>query len=138
MSDKRTDGHFLRDIAGKLLSSGSLRGREFERLIRIAKRCDYKPQPRYHHDCDGCIYMGQFTEFDLWFCPSKTDETGVNSIIGRFGEDGGEYCSYGAPDGFAKSEEFIKHMQGSWYEVCMREVVRHTGLYHGKFIKEYQ
>lgn len=41
---------------------------------------------RHEHDCDTCIFMGTFDEYDLYFCP------GSKSMIGRHGPEG-EYKS---------------------------------------------
>ena len=37
---------------------------------------------RYEHDCDACIFMGHFGDYDLYFCPSD------KSLIGRYGPEG--------------------------------------------------
>ncbi len=51
--------------------------------------------PRYPHDCDHCIYLGQWEEYDLYVCKSRNKnpiEDIDTTIIGRYGE-AGDYCS---------------------------------------------
>ena len=43
---------------------------------------------RYEHDCDNCCPLGEYQEFDLYYCP----QSGIPTVIARFGEDG-EYYS---------------------------------------------
>ena len=42
---------------------------------------------RYNHDCDTCIFMGNFEKYDLYFCPTS------KSLIARYGEYG-DYKSH--------------------------------------------
>ena len=44
---------------------------------------------RYIHDCQKCIFLGQFNEFDLYFCGG----TAYNTVIARYGDDGPDYLS---------------------------------------------
>lgn len=44
-------------------------------------------QPRYDHDCSSCVFLGQFGEYDLYFCPGET------TLLCRFGDEGPEYKS---------------------------------------------
>lgn len=43
-------------------------------------------EPRYKHDCESCIFLGEFRQYDLYVCVSSP------TIIARFGA-GGEYDS---------------------------------------------
>lgn len=43
---------------------------------------------RYQHDCENCKPMGQFQEYDLYFCDSP-DIT----VVARYGDIGYEYNS---------------------------------------------
>lgn len=53
--------------------------------------------PRYEHDCERCIFLGQSGRFDLYFA----DHGGINygyepadaTIIARFGDEGSAYNS---------------------------------------------
>lgn len=45
--------------------------------------------PRYEHDCSNCVYLGQYKESDLYFCPK--DLLGP-TIIARHGL-AGDYAS---------------------------------------------
>jgi len=55
--------------------------------------------PQFTHDCDQCVFLGDFISedwnhipVDLYFCPSpKTPE--FSTIIARYGDDGPEYGS---------------------------------------------
>lgn len=44
-------------------------------------------EPRYIHDCDSCIYLGQYKEFDLYYCP------GEPTVVCRYSDDGPDYGS---------------------------------------------
>ena len=46
-------------------------------------------KPRFAHDCDGCLYLGQYEQFDLYLCP-RCDE---GSVIARYGDWCGDYSS---------------------------------------------
>lgn len=49
----------------------------------------YTPEPpRYEHDCRSCRYLGQWNEFDLYYCPQQ----GLQTVVARFGKDG-DYAS---------------------------------------------
>ena len=28
-------------------------------------------KPRYEHDCSACVFLGQYQEYDLYFCPGE-------------------------------------------------------------------
>ena len=43
--------------------------------------------PRFTHDCDHCIFVGQFGTADGYVCIGKTD----TSVVLRYGSDGPEY-----------------------------------------------
>ena len=43
-------------------------------------------RPRYEHDCDDCVFLGQYEIYDLYFCP------GEPTVIARTGPEG-EYQS---------------------------------------------
>lgn len=48
-------------------------------------------EPRFKHDCDKCIYLGESQGFyDLYYCPTHHD------LIARYGDDGPEYMSISA------------------------------------------
>ena len=44
--------------------------------------------PRYEHDCKSCAYLGQYREYDLYYCPQHEFPT----VIARFGK-GPDYKS---------------------------------------------
>ena len=48
---------------------------------------------RFTHDClgeDGCIYLGQHNEWDLYFCPNCDGGT----CLARYGDEGHQYSSF--------------------------------------------
>lgn len=48
--------------------------------------------PRYEHDCDRCVYLGQHQEHDLYYC--EQDAAG-RTLVARYGSDGSDYYSSG-------------------------------------------
>jgi hypothetical protein len=44
---------------------------------------------RYKHDCKKCIFLGQFQEYDLYFCHQTSNPT----VLARHGVNGWEYQS---------------------------------------------
>jgi len=48
----------------------------------------YDMNKRFTHDCDDCIFLGQYNEFDLYFCPKES-----TTVIARYGDEGGDYHS---------------------------------------------
>ena len=60
----------------------------------------YRPA-LYTHDCDKCIYLGDYTDyqpsqrqitavFDLYYCPQGG---GLPTVIARYGSEGPDYTS---------------------------------------------
>jgi hypothetical protein len=47
---------------------------------------------RYEHTCEDCKPLGEFKEFDLYYCPQNMGSTSIPTVIARFGENG-EYYS---------------------------------------------
>ena len=46
--------------------------------------------PRYPHSCTCCTYLGEFEEYDLYYC--KNGNMSISTVIARHGVDG-EYLS---------------------------------------------
>lgn len=44
---------------------------------------------QYKHDCDACIPLGRFDDFDFYFCRQH----GIPTVIARFGNHPGDYMS---------------------------------------------
>ena len=44
-------------------------------------------QPRYEHDCNICEFLGQYREYDLYYCLKNM------TIIERYSDEGGDYSS---------------------------------------------
>ena len=49
------------------------------------------PEKRYEHDCEECIYVGQYREYDLYVHPVN-DEYSRGSFVARYGKES-EYLS---------------------------------------------
>ena len=49
---------------------------------------------RYKHDCNSCISLGVFGDYDLYFCKEDT-------VIARYGNKGKENISASIKDGFS-------------------------------------
>ncbi len=62
-----------------------------ERVATSAEKNLYRELPaRYEHTgCVGCKYLGQFAEYDLYFCPQNGDKT----VLARYGSDPSNYLS---------------------------------------------
>lgn len=45
---------------------------------------------RFVHDCDKCLFLGQYKEKDWYYCSEQALD---GSVIGRFGNDGPDYAS---------------------------------------------
>lgn len=44
-------------------------------------------EPRYTHDCNTCVYLGQYKQYDLYYC------AGEPTIVCRYSDEGPEYNS---------------------------------------------
>jgi len=87
-------------------------------------------KPRYNHDCSDCKFLGQFKEFDLYFC----DHRGPATVISRYGN---EPSAYNSGLGFSKidlieaecravKEEFLREDQRSWLKAGHPEIPEHA------------
>ena len=54
--------------------------------------------PRYNHDCKKCTFLGEFEEYDLYFC-SRGEHS---MIIAKYGDD--DYFRGLASESFSKIE----------------------------------
>lgn len=48
-------------------------------------------KPRYTHDCTGCIFLGLWANFDLYYCKGSSPIR--TTVIARYGDKGPEYAS---------------------------------------------
>jgi hypothetical protein len=49
------------------------------------------PEARYKHDCNKCVFLGNYNEYDLYFCAIGNFMV-EPTVIARYGEDG-DYLS---------------------------------------------
>ena len=49
-------------------------------------------KPRYVHDCDNCLFLGCYRDFDVYWCQDSTSIDG-GSIIARNSDLGPDYQS---------------------------------------------
>jgi hypothetical protein len=54
-----------------------------------------KNGPRYKHDCSACKFLGEYYEYDLYWCPQSAANR--PTVIARYGDEGWKYSS-GMPD----------------------------------------
>lgn len=45
--------------------------------------------PRYQHDCKSCRYLGEYNEYDLYYCANSI----VPTVVARYGNHGADYTS---------------------------------------------
>lgn len=62
----------------------------FENVINEHFQVDTEQSPRFAHDCEKCIFLGQYKEYDLYFCKQGGCHP---TVIARYGNEGCEYCS---------------------------------------------
>ena len=80
------------------------------------------PKPKYQHDCNTCIFLGQTLgecyRVDLYFHP-PFDKREKGTVIARFSDEGSDYAScpiqHARPEGHAEvwaaksvAEKFLK------------------------------
>jgi len=66
--------------------------------------CEVVEARRYQHDCNLCKFMGQYDEYDLYYCNSAL---GGETVIARWGNDGPDYHS-----GLALAEPHVNLITG--------------------------
>jgi hypothetical protein len=49
-------------------------------------------EPRFPHDCDACIFLGQLEQADLYYCPQAAIRT--PTLLARFGTHGADYGTW--------------------------------------------
>jgi hypothetical protein len=45
------------------------------------------PATRYDHDCEACTFLGQYNQYDLYYCHSEP------TVIARYANEGAAYTS---------------------------------------------
>ncbi len=92
-------------------------------------------RPRYQHDCNACIFLGQYKEFDLYFCyhPESDIDT---TLICRYSSEGSEYCS-GLTFALNKPEARNRHYQEAlWIALKIPAFKEKIVQYFSKYEKE--
>ncbi len=58
---------------------------------QVARGDDLCPHlPRFLHDCDKCVFLGRYEEYDLYFCGERRP-----AVIARYGSSPEENSSWG-------------------------------------------
>lgn len=55
---------------------------------------------RYQHDCKKCVSLGEYQEYDLYFCSQIIFGESWSTLIGRYGNSGEEFKSRPLRNGF--------------------------------------
>ncbi len=87
--------------------------------------------PKYKHDCDGCHFLGRFSDFkigdvvdyDLYVCPNL-ETPSLTSLIARYGSEGSHYSS--SPVGVLlqfPDEQLSKVNRETWARALERRFV---------------
>ena len=71
-------------------------------------------EPRYAHDCDTCIFLGQYKKYDLYYC------AGEPTVVCRYSDKGPDYNSGLA---FAVTKD-IKGNDLTHYQVALIRALR--------------
>lgn len=94
---------------------------------------------RFVHDCNHCIYLGQYEEFDLYWCKNKTYPR-LDSVIARYSSEGSNYISSHPPGAFADPLDYLRRAD-RWYHIILSRA-KELGLYdhiiQGPNYKSYQ
>jgi hypothetical protein len=88
-------------------------------------------EPRYEHDCDGCMYLGNYEELDVYYCCGSDGISG-GSVILRFGDEGWEYtsspvsCALYSEPGLSRGSDILKRVAGEllrkgYIKICIGE-----------------
>jgi hypothetical protein len=61
-------------------------------LIATVERVEFRVfnKPRFAHDCARCVYLGHWTDYDLYYCPQ---DSGGSTVVARYGDEGALYTS---------------------------------------------
>lgn len=61
----------------------------------VALSKEDKDKPRFEHDCQYCIFLGRFNQYDLYYHPyyHSEDADGAETVIARYSNDGPDYTS---------------------------------------------
>ena len=60
---------------------------------------------RYQHDCDKCVFLGEFNQYDLYCCPERESSACGPTMLARYGNEGFEYTSCDV----TVHEQMLKH-----------------------------
>ena len=60
------------------------------RSVSRAMSTSASRSPRFKHDCDRCVFLGEHQAHDLYFCEACA---GGPTVIARYGSEGKQYTS---------------------------------------------
>jgi hypothetical protein len=49
-----------------------------------------RPENHFVHECERCVYLGEYRQHDLYFC---TKQPNVPTVLARYGNDPSDYVS---------------------------------------------
>lgn len=98
-------------------------------LHRTEPRKDHivDPNPRYHHDCEHCTYLGTWwraslnTYYDLYVCPPRSDWYRGPCLLARFSDTPDDYYSHGLPNWEDKPSFLLPPLQEAFYRARVLE-----------------
>ena len=64
--------------------------RSNRRTVSGAMSTSASGSPRFKHDCDRCVFLGEHRAHDLYFCEACA---GGPTVIARYGSEGKQYTS---------------------------------------------
>lgn len=87
-----TTKEYYKDLIG-------VTARRIGKRAKLANTCKYWDMTdsgslntkRYIHDCINCTFLGNFQQYDIYFC--KQTESWKSSLIARYGSEGSQYAS---------------------------------------------
>ncbi len=84
-----------------------------------------KNMTRFTHDCDKCVSLGTFHQYDLYWCVNSNNRK-LDSILARFGDEPHEYKSHHPPGCFSGPPQARE-----WYQTALKRA-EEKGLYDPK------
>jgi hypothetical protein len=82
--------HAVASVPGGLDSEVLVWGPRDERKYPLSKQA-----PRFEHDCEECVWLGQYEAHDLYWCAEEGER---GCAIARRSDDGPDYSSSSMPE----------------------------------------